>query len=191
MNYYDKTAEKGIYYGNLPHWRQNTVCYFVTFRAADSIPQIKLQQWIQERDEWQQEHPEPLSENDKDEYHRRFSHTIEHWLDGNYGQCLLASDRCKEIMFSALLFFHEKRYRLWEYVVAPNHVHLLIEPLCGNQLEDIMHSIKSYTAKEINKETGNAGHFWQKEYFDHIVRSEEHYQKYVTYIRNHTVEASS
>jgi len=31
--------------GNLPHWRQQGVTYFVTFRLADSLPQAKLDQW--------------------------------------------------------------------------------------------------------------------------------------------------
>ncbi|GAB1365913.1 transposase [Candidatus Cloacimonadaceae bacterium] len=185
MNYYDKAAEKNLYFGNLPHLRQNTVCYFVTFRTADSIPQAKLQQWIQDRNEWFLVHPEPLSESEKAEYKRLFSRKIEQWLDCNYGECLLALEECKVIMVNALLFFNEQRYKLWEYAVAANHVHLLIEPLADNKLEDIMRSLKSFTAKEINKALGRSGHFWQKEYFDHIVRSEEHYRKFVNYIRKH------
>lgn len=189
MNFYDKAAEKNLYFGNLPHLRQNTVCYFVTFRTADSIPQAKLQQWIQDRKEWFLVHPEPLSDCEQAEYNRLFSRKIEHWLDCNYGECLLALEKCKVIIVNALHFFNEKRYKLWEYTIAANHVHLLIEPLADNKLEDIMSSLKSFTANEINKALGRSGHFWQKEYFDHIVRSEEHYHKFADYIRKHDIEA--
>jgi hypothetical protein len=61
----------------------------------------------------------------------------------------------------------------------------LIEPLGDYQLSDLMHSIKSFTAKAINKATGKSGHFWQKEYFDHIVRSEDQLSRFSKYIRRH------
>ncbi len=195
MNFYERSADRGVYYGNLPHWRQDTVCYFVTFRTADSIPQMKLKQWIQERDEWLLDHPKPWSETELSEYNKLFSRKIEQWLDLSYGECVLAGAKCKEIVAGALCYFNNQRYTLWEYTVAANHVHLLIEPLFNFQLDEIMRSLKSFTAKEINKVLGRSGHFWQKEYFDHIVRSEEHYLKFVDYIRKHNIkngeEASS
>ncbi len=185
MNFFDKAADRGIYYGNLPHWRQGTVCYFVTFRTSDSIPQVKLTRWTQERDEWLKLHPNPRTEEEVTEYNTLFSRKIEHWLDRNYGECLLAEPNCKEIVRNALLYFNEDRYRLGEFTIASNHVHLLIEPLSDYLLSDIMRSIKSFSAKEINKTTSRTGHFWQKEYFDHIVRSEEQLLRFVHYIRRH------
>jgi REP element-mobilizing transposase RayT len=185
MNFFDKQAEHHIYYGKLPHWRQDSVCYFVTFRCADSIPQAKIKQWLIQRDEWLLEHPKPRTEQEITEYNRLFSRRIEIWLDRNYGHCFLADKKCHEIVNNALLYFNEERYRLWAYTVAANHVHLLIEPLQSHQLARIIQSIKSYTANELNKATGNRGQFWQKEYFDHIVRSEEQLMRFIKYIRNH------
>jgi len=185
MNYYNRTAEKGFYYGNLPHLRQNTVCYFVTFRTADSIPQTKLKQWILDRDLWLMEHPQPRSEEQIAEYNKLFSRKIERWLDQGYGECLLNNLQCKQIVTDALLHFNKVRYNLWEHTISANHVHLLIEPLEDYPLSDILRSIKSYTANEINRVTGKNGHFWQKEYFDHIVRSEEQLIKFSKYIRRH------
>ena len=185
MNFFDKKVEHGVYYGNLPHWRQSTVCYFVTFRTIDSIPQVKLNQWLSERDQWLREHPQPRTNEQSAEYHRLFTRKIEHWLDQNYGECLLGIKQFKQIVIDALMYFHEDRYRIWEYTVAVNHVHLLIEPLGDHELNDIISSIKSYTAKAINKARGVSGHFWQKEYFDHILRSKEQFFGIVKYIRKH------
>ena len=185
MNFFDKEAEHGVYNGNLPHWRQSTVCYFVTFRTIDSIPQVKLNHWLSERDQWLREHPQPRTNEQSAEYHRLFTRKIEHWLDQNYGECLLANKQYKKIVIDALLYFNDVRYRLWEYTVAVNHVHLLIEPLGDHELNDILRSIKSYTANAINKARGANGHFWQKEYFDHILRSEEQFFGIVKYIRKH------
>ncbi len=185
MNFFDKKVEHGVYYGNLPHWRQSTVCYFVTFRTIDSIPQVKLNQWLSERDQWLREHPQPRTNEQSAEYHRLFTRKIEHWLDQNYGECLLGIKQFKQIVIDALMYFHEDRYRIWEYTVAVNHVHLLIEPLGDHELNDIISSIKSYTANAINKARGVSGHFWQKEYFDHILRSKEQFIGIVKYIRKH------
>jgi len=124
------------------------------------------------------------------EYSKLFNRRIEHWLDQAYGECMLKDEYCKQIVLDALLHFSDTRYRLWEYTVAANHVHMLLEPMEGHLISDIMHSLKRYTAREINKQTGKSGAFWQREYFDHIVRSEEQLYKYARYIRNHNHEAS-
>ncbi len=185
MNFFAKDAALDWFYGNLPHWRQDTVCYFVTFRTADSIPQSKLKHWLQTRDLWLKANPEPRTDEQTDEYHKLFSNRLEYWLDCSYGECLLAETALKEIVVKSLAHFHNTRYQLYEFAVAANHVHLLIEPINGNELSMIMHSIKSFTANEINKAKGRTGQFWQKEYFDHILRSEDQYRKIVKYIQNH------
>jgi REP element-mobilizing transposase RayT len=119
------------------------------------------------------------------EYHKLFTRKIELWLDNGYGSCILKDESIKQIIISALDYFSDIRYRLWEYTVAANHVHLLIEPIGDHQLSDIMHSLKRHTARHINKQSGKSGAFWQREYFDHIVRSEAQLFKFVQYIRNH------
>ncbi len=64
----------------------------------------------------------------------------------------------------------------------PNHVHALLTPMDGFELEDILHSIKSYTANKINQVLNQRGHFWQRESYDHIVRDTEQLQAYQDYI---------
>ena len=50
VGYFRPTEEAANLVGNLPHWRQDGVTYFVTFRLADSLPQAKLDEWVRERD---------------------------------------------------------------------------------------------------------------------------------------------
>ncbi len=76
--------------GNLPHWRQEGVTYFVTFRLADALPQVKLQGWLRERDVWLASHPRPWDARTSTAYHKRFTARIEKWLDAGYGSCALA-----------------------------------------------------------------------------------------------------
>ncbi len=202
---------------NLPHWKQDSATYFVTFRLVDSLPQVRLQQWMQERDQWLATHPEPLSEEAEKEYHTRFSAAIEEWLDQGTGSSVLDLAECKALVADALHHFDGQRYALGQFVVASNHVHVLVTPLSGHDLSDILQSWKSFTAKQIIKVEAAGRRLqdcwdklhqrrldtaakenptqyssiafqrpvWQKESFDHIVRSPASLQKFDEYIRNH------
>lgn len=87
-------------------------------------------------------------------------------------------------MEDVLRFFDGQRYELGESVVMPNHAHALVTPWGEHELTDILHSWKSYSAKKINQMCGRQGHFWQKESFDHIVRSPEQLERIAQYIRD-------
>ena len=64
---------------------------------------------------------------------------------------MLALPEIKSLVKGALRHFDGQRYRLHDFVVAPNHVHLLVSPSGEHTLSDILHSWKSYTAYEILK----------------------------------------
>lgn len=183
---------EGVEYlkGNLPHWRQEGKMYFVTFRTADSMPQEKLGEWQRELDEWNKLNPPPHTDEQKKEYYKRFPAKIEEYLDSGYGACHLQHDNIKRIVTDAIKYFEGERYKLDEFVVAPNHVHVLVQPLGNHQLSDILHSWKSFTANQINKALDLNGTFWQKEYFDHLVRSEESLNKFRKYIKSHVAHVA-
>ena len=75
------------------------------------------------------------------------------------------------------------RYVLDAFVLMPNHVHLLMIPLPDHPPAQIMHSLKSFTAHEINKRIGRCGRVWMEERFDHLVRNREQLEKFRLYIR--------
>ncbi len=182
--FFDPREPTGHLLGNLPHWRQNGVTYFVTFRTADSMPQEKLAQWSAERAEWLETHPEPHDAATRAEYYERFPRRLEHWLDEGHGACHLARPEIRDIVETALRHFDGDRYRLGEFVVMPNHIHALVTPLGEHTLSKIVQSWKSFTANKINAAIGGKGHFWQKEYFDHIVRNPEQMERIRQYIRD-------
>ena len=171
--------------GDLPHWRQEGVTYFVTFRTADSLPQEKLKQWQLEKERWLHDHPEPCDGKAKREFYEKFPERLQHWLDQGYGECVLKDQDCKKIVEEALRHFDGQRYDLDEFVVMPNHIHVLVTPKAGHELSEILHSWKSFTATEINKRMGRSGAFWQKESFDHIVRNPDQVEKIRQYIKEH------
>ncbi|HEX2474908.1 MAG TPA: hypothetical protein VHK01_09185, partial [Lacipirellulaceae bacterium] len=49
---FDPKEEFFVRHGNLPHWYQPGVTYFVTFRLDDSVPQALARSWHAQRDYW-------------------------------------------------------------------------------------------------------------------------------------------
>ena len=158
LNHNDET---NIYQGNLPHWQQKGVFYFVTFRLSDSIPKEKIEQLRREGELWLANHSKGDKENysseELREYYRLFSERVEEWLDAGAGSCILKKEKYARIVADALMHFNNERYMLDEWVIMPNHVHILVKPINNYSLTDILHSWKSYTANEINKLSGNKG----------------------------------
>ncbi len=90
----------------------------------------------------------------------------------------------------ALRHFHEKHYLLDEWVVMPNHVHLVLWPMPNHTLSDILRSRKRHTAREANLILGRTGEtFWQHESYDHWIRNDEEKTRIRRYIRNNPVTA--
>ncbi len=168
---------------HLPHWTQERATYFVTFRLADSLPQEKLKVWHTERNEWLKSHNEPYSQEELTEYARLFSQQMEEWLDAGTGSCILKNEENSKIIEQSLLHFDGERYELGSYVIMANHVHVLVAPKSEHKLGEILHSWKSFSANELNKQTGQTGSVWQDESYDHIVRSPEQLRFYTDYIQ--------
>lgn len=162
--------------GYLPHFDGGEIPQFVTFRLFDSMPQSVLEQWRKELE----------LKIDADVALRK---RIESYLDAGCGECFLRDERIASVVQNALLFLHTKKYILAAWVIMPNHVHLLATPLADFSLAEIMHSIKSFTAKEANKLLQRSGVFWQHESFDRYIRNAKHYEKVIAYIESNPAKA--
>lgn len=173
----------------LPHWQQDEKSFFVTWRLADSLPKEKLDQWSAEKEQWLLENPKPWDDQTEEAYHERFSQSIDQWLDAGSGSCLLAQAPIAKILGDALHHFDGERYLLDSYVIMPNHVHILFRLAANHRLEDVIHSWKSFTAKEIHQICGSEGELWQKDYWDRMVRNPTHYANIVRYMEMNPVRA--
>jgi carbamoylphosphate synthase large subunit/REP element-mobilizing transposase RayT len=174
---------------HLPHWEQKGATYFVTFRLADAVPADILAEWREERERWLRFHPQPWDWKTSREFIRLNEENREQWLDQGHGSCLLRAPRCAKIVVDALLRFHGKRYALDDFVVMPNHVHLLVKPLGKHTLTEILRSWKSLTAKAVNQLAGREGPLWMAESFDTIVRDLTHLAGARDYIAQNPAEA--
>ncbi|MFN0079331.1 MAG: REP-associated tyrosine transposase [Prosthecobacter sp.] len=161
--------------GYLPHYDKPGLVQAVTFRLADSLPKSKRSEW---------EHLLQITD-DAEERNRQ----IECYLDQGAGSCVLRQAECAEIVQNALLHFHSQRYRLIAWCVMPNHVHVLFKTFAGHPLGKIIHSWKTFTAREINKFLRRVGPLWQEDYFDTFMRDDDHQWAEKEYIEGNPVKA--
>ena len=184
-SYLDKKQWVDIKYTNrLPHWRQDGKTQFITFRLADSLPQAKLHELSQTKDEWLKAHPQPWDEKTKNEYNQFISERIDKWLDAGYGSCALKAPDIRRIVTDAFLHFNNERYVLLALVVMPNHVHALLTPTEGHDVVATIGRIKGFAASRINKMINADGEFWQRDCFDRIIRNEMDFEAKLDYIIN-------
>ena len=158
--------------GRIPHLDGEEFTQFITLRLFDSMPQEKL-------DEWRMQIPDDLT----------YRKTIEVFLDPGFGNCWLREARVAQIVQDALLFHNGNKYDLWAWVIMPNHGHVLLTPMPGVHLPDVMHSLKSFTATKANRLLRRTGQFWQHESFDRYIRDARHFSSVVSYIENNPVKA--
>src|SRR6185437_7295284 len=186
---FDPSAPVGKSGRHLPHWTQDGCTYFVTFRLADSIPQEKLLQWQIEQRDWLRQNPEPRTTEQEEEYAGLFAQRLQKWLDAGEGECWLKNPEVSAIVEQALRFFDGERYRLGHFAIMPNHVHVLVRPLGEHDLSSILHSWKSFTAKQINTILQREGKVWQDESFDCIVRTPAQLEQFSRYIQENPQKA--
>ena len=87
-----------------------------------------------------------------------------------------------------------KRYILHAATVMPDHVHLLLTPICDQEgwpyaLPTILKLIKGVSARSVNKLLDGSGPVWQDESFDHVLRCDESFAEKLDYIRQNPVRA--
>ena len=189
LAYLNPFGDTRVLKNRLPHWDQEHSTYFVTFRLADSFPSSQIALWQEARANWLRQHPLPWSAAIEREYARLAANRIETALDQHYGSCILRGAKPRRIVETTLAHFDNLRHTNYAWVIMPNHVHILFSLLAGSQLNEVVHSWKSYSAKEINKIVGRRGSLWQKDYFDRSVRNDKHFVDCVRYIRNNPVKA--
>jgi putative transposase len=100
-----------------------------------------------------------------------------------------------QILIDALCRYREKgTYLLHEFVVMPDHVHLLLTPLDPTSLEKAMQLIKGSSSFEIHKQRGQKMEIWQQGFHDWTIRDSEDWRVKSEYVamnpvRAHLVEA--
>lgn len=78
------------------------------------------------------------------------------------------------------------------FVVMPDHIHFFCAGGAGvdaSPLSRFVGSFKEWTAKRICRSLGMQPPIWQREFFDHVLRSHESYADKWLYVRENPVRA--
>jgi putative transposase len=201
IQFFDPTDDLVIVERDLPHWSQAGTMCFITWRTDDSMPAQVLQAWHTERNVWLMEHgvdatheayPEcllRLTTSQRREFYRRFSDRWHQHLDEGHGECVLQHPQLAKIVSDSLQHFDGERYYLTDYVIMPNHVHLLAAFVDEASPLAQCKSWKQFTATQINRLLGRKGRFWQQDGFDHLIRCQEQFQHLRKYLRENPEKA--
>ena len=125
---------------------------------------------------------------------KRLHHISPHWVkDGSMyfitlcctprGQNRLCHDAVAQRIFTAARHYHEPhRWHLRLMLLMPDHLHALLAPAPTESLHRLIGSWKSFVAKASGVE-------WQKNFFDHRLRSDESWEEKAAYIRANPIRA--
>ena len=98
---------------------------------------------------------------------------------------LFRKQRWAELLLETLNGYRGRAYLLHEYVLMPEHFHILITPTIT--LERAVQFIKGSFSFRAKKELGSSMETWQTGFSDHRIRSEDDYVNQVHYIYRNPV----
>ncbi len=92
------------------------------------------------------------------------------------------------LLIDVLLDYREqKKYLLHEFVVMPDHLHVLLTPEPGISVERAVQFIKGGYSYRLGKE--EKIQVWQESFTNHRIRDAEDFERHVQYIRLNPVRA--
>jgi len=109
---------------------------------------------------------------------------------GNNKQKILRKDEDKQAFLETLAKYRERfKFKLYAFVIMPNHVHLVINAQSRINISKIMQAITlSYSQKFRNK-YGHTGYVWQGRFKSSVIESDQYVKACINYIHNNPVRA--
>jgi REP element-mobilizing transposase RayT len=111
-------------------------------------------------------------------------------------RAVLARDEVAEILTDEWRAAHNRHgWAVGRYVIMPDHVHFFCRPeLDARKLSEFIGAWKSWTSRKINalgapRSATAATALWQREFFDHVLRSNESYCEKWNYVFDNPVRA--
>ena len=141
---------------------------FVTFRTKDSIDG-----YIQK-----------LYGSDDSEKLKQYK--IDSYLDKSENGAFLNGQIVLDIQ-KYFQSYDKEMYELTALTIMPNHIHILFKQ--KDELKDIMRKLKGGSAHIVNKLLDRKGQVWASDYFDKLIRDEEHFSLVYEYIKYNALKA--
>jgi len=111
-------------------------------------------------------------------------------MDLGMGSCVLRDTQNAALLARTLTHFEQTRYVIGNFVIMPNHVHVLFLPHPTYKIPTIIKSWKGFSARLINQRINREGALWQNDYWDRLIRNSTHLQKTAQYIKNNPYKAN-
>lgn len=199
--------KKESYRNTLPHFQQPGQAYFVTWSLKDAIPpkalasyskqlNLKILQIDIARKNGTTEVILAILKMEFYELRRKYIKAFDDLLDLQKEFIVnLSNDANRVVTLDTLCYWEGKRLDNYAICVMSNHVHWVFrlyekdesgEPV---YLQDVLQSVKRFSATKINKNEGLKGNLWQKESFDTTIRDDKHLYNAINYTINNPVKA--
>ena len=103
---------------------------------------------------------------------------------------LLQTDRNATLLIDVLRScVRQERFTLHDFVIMPDHIHLLLTTSADVTLEKAMQFIKGGFSFRLKRETGYTGEVWQRGFSDHRVDDADSFANHRLYIAANPVKA--
>ncbi len=199
--------KKEFHHHYLPHFQQPGQAYFVTWCLKDAVPTKALLSYIQkmgllksQMHELKSSGPSPSEiEKLEIEYYdvrRKYLKAYDDLLDAEKNPSVnLSKPENTEVIIGSLKFWEGIKLNSLALTVMCNHVHWVFETFEKDMeghpvyLQDLLQSVKGFSAYQINKLEKRTGSLWQKESFDTTIRNEKHLYYAIKYTLNNPVLA--
>lgn len=199
--------KKEAYRHILPHFQQPGQAYFVTWNLQNAVPKKALVHYTQKLESlrnqirlYQLQRADQAVINpirfEMNLVRKKYIKAYDDLLDAARKPGIdLSEKECTDILISALLYWEGKKLRSKAFSIMPNHIHWVFQLFEKDEkgalvyLQDILHSVKLFTANQINRKLQIEGKLWQKESFDTTIRDDKHMYYAIRYTIQNPVKA--
>jgi len=199
--------KKEFHRRHLPHFQQPGQEYFVTWCTKDAVPPKAMESYSKQLKEVRNQIDNAKSNNADDEIimelKLKFSRTRKKYMKAFDDLLHLQTDLSINIskddntkaVINALCFWDGKKLENYAICAMPNHVHWVFRVYEKDEngepvyLQDIMQSVKRFSANQINKLENRSGSVWHNESYDTTIRDNFHLYNAINYTINNPVKA--
>ena len=95
---------------------------------------------------------------------------------------ILSRSEVVQIIFDTFEWLEAQGRIRWICImIMPDHLHTVIQLGQDQTLPKVMHSLKTFTARQINEQRGERSTVWQEGYYDHGIRKDESLNEIIRY----------
>jgi putative transposase len=106
------------------------------------------------------------------------------------GRRLLQSERNAELLIDVLRsLVAERKFELHDFVIMPDHLHLLLTVFDEMTIEKAMQLIKGRFSHRLSHESGYTGEVWQRGFTEAQVMNRASFENHSEYIAQNPVKA--